>query len=207
MNHSVLSMIKDILRREGGFTQNPSDPGHQLRVANGDKWDSYCTNFGVTQYTLSSYWKRQATISDVRELSQDEAIEIYRSEYFFKPGLNGLAPDLQPVMFDMAINHGPRRAVKILQTVCTKAGFALEIDGRMGFRTKRQSSLCFDLMGGWMVNALVEERIHFYDFLIARDPQLGQFKKGWYRRAKEFLVRDAGEAIAVRMINERRKAA
>lgn len=198
---SVDDMIVDVLRREGGFSRDPDDPGHQLRVSQGDRYDSFCTNYGVTQYTLSHYRGRQATVAEVQGLTPEQAAEIYQTEYLVKPQIHRLDLALQPVMFDMSINHGPKRAIKILQSVCVKAGYSLAIDGKIGLRTLEQSSLCYGALLGWMVNAMVEERVKFYKRLIARRPSLSKFRSGWIRRANEFLVPDAGEYIAAALIN------
>ena len=192
---TVKSMIADILRREGGFTADPDDPGHQLRVSRGHKWDSHCTNHGITQYTLSSYWKRQATKHEVRMLTSAEAAEIYKHEYFYKPGFNNLPATLQSALFDMGVNHGPRNAVRMLQTLCNKIERELKVDGRLGFKTNSTVQKHMTNMGGWFNNALVEERIAFYERIIARKPSQAKYRNGWMRRANEFIVEDAGEIV------------
>lgn len=189
-------MLDHLLKVEGGYTQHASDPGHQLRRSKGDKYDSYCTNFGVTQYTLSSYWGRQATMHEVKSLAVEEAREIYKYEYYKGPRINELEGELQPLVFDMSVNHGPKRAVKILQVICIKAGFALVADGKIGFKTISASNTCFQKMGSDMVNALVEERMRFYENLVKKRPSLAIFMKGWTRRAQEFIVETPNSYIA-----------
>src|SRR5688572_14261280 len=79
------TMLEDLIRREGGFTDNPKDKAHKKRRSKGDKWDSYCTNRGVTQETLSDWIGRQATVNEVRELTEPDARVIYRKRYFVDP--------------------------------------------------------------------------------------------------------------------------
>ncbi len=152
--------------------------------------------FGVTQFTLSNYWKRQATIAEVKALTKAEASEIYKYEYFKRPRFDELPNQLQPVMFDMGINHGPKRAVKLLQSVCVKSGYKIVVDGRIGFKTLSAGRSALKKMQGWFINALVEERLVFYRYLIRKNPTLKKYKFGWTRRAKEFLVSGSDDYIA-----------
>jgi len=194
---TIDEMLVGLLRREGGFTQDKDDPAHQLRTSTGHKYDSYCTNHGITQYTLSNYWSRQATFTEVKALTKQQASDIYRYEYFIKPRLDELVEELQPVMFDMAVNHGPSRAVKLLQLTCSKAGYSLVTDGKIGFKTISKANQAYNNMGHWLVNALVEERLRFYKNLVKRRPRLSKFMKGWTRRANEFVVRSESQYVVM----------
>lgn len=172
----VDSMISDILRREGGFVNHPNDRGGP-------------TNYGVTQRALSTWRGHPASVDDVRDLTEAEAREIYRRRYFTGPRLDLLPDALQSQVFDMAVNHGPVRAVKFVQAVCNAAGFGpLEEDGIMGPRTAEVAGQALVAMAGYMHNALVDERLAFYHRLAMRDPRQQVFLKGWTRRAEEFRV-------------------
>ena len=103
MAKNVEKMINDILVREGGYVWHRNDRGGP-------------TNHSVTLATLRR-WRGdpELTAADVRALTKDEARRIYRRDYLEAPGIDRLPACLQPQLFDMSINHGPSKAVQLLQ--------------------------------------------------------------------------------------------
>jgi lysozyme family protein len=176
MSRSVEQMIDDVIRREGGYVDHPQDRGGPTR-------------FGITQATLSRHLGRPASAEEVRGLERTVAAEIYRREYYAKPGLDTLPERIQPFTFDAAVNHGPSRAIRFVQQVCTDAGYGpLAIDGACGPLTGRVAAAAERAMADWLLAALVEERRSFYYALVARDPAQRVFLDGWLNRLAEFDV-------------------
>ncbi|MFL0808782.1 MAG: N-acetylmuramidase [Agarilytica sp.] len=175
-------LIQDVLRREGGFVNHPADRGGP-------------TNFGITQKTLSQYMGRAALISDVENMAPDLAAEIYRQNYYFRPAINTLPEAIQAFIFDSAVNHGPRRAIKFIQLVVNDAGYEprLDDDGAMGPNTRRGAEWAQNTMGEHFLLALFEERKNFYRVIVANRPSQEVFLKGWMNRVKEF--EDAFEGV------------
>ena len=89
-------IIKHVLRREGGdkITRDPDDPG------------------GLTKFGIS---KRSNPDIDIENLTEDEAVLIYLEKYWKPSRASELSLQLQDMYFDMVVNFGQRRAVKILQ--------------------------------------------------------------------------------------------
>lgn len=172
---AISQLINEVLSREGGFVNHPADKGG-------------ATNFGITQATLSRYLERVVTVDEVRALDVQTARDIYELQYYHAPRIDKLPEAIQPFVFDCAVNHGPRRAIKLVQQVCNEAGFGpLTVDGLMGPRTKAVADACNAAMGEWMVVALVEERRMFYLKIVERDESQRVFLKGWLARANSFL--------------------
>jgi hypothetical protein len=169
----VDQMIDDILRREGGFVDHPNDRGGP-------------TNFGITQRVLASWRGRDVTRDDVRRLPLAEAKEIYRVRYFTGPKLDQLPPEIQPVVFDMSINHGPGTAIKLLQQVLDGAGFPCLVDGGVGEKTVTCAVAAVGAMGLALVNKLVDRRVMLFKAIVAGDNSQSVFLKGWLKRANEF---------------------
>ncbi len=174
---SIDQMIDDILRREGGYVDDPVDRGG-------------ATNWGITIGTLSDWLGRSATKDEVRNLPRETARDIYRQWYYIRPHINVLPPELQPQMFDMAVNHGPSGAVRILQSLVNDLDIPqIQVDGLIGHETRSAvGSLAARL--GWerLNNALVDERKSFYRRIIRNDPSQKRFERGWLSRAEEFRV-------------------
>lgn len=190
MPTNVNRLLDGILRAEGGFTNDPSDAGHRRRRAAGSKWDSYATNRGVTQFALSEFLGRQATLEEVQNLTEDQARAVYKRDYFTRPGLEKLPPGLQEVMLDGSINHGPGAAIRQLQRVLRQFGFDTAVDGGIGPQTIEHAYQAARLHGRGVADALIEHRRDFYKRL-ARDPRRDDANKlaGWMNRMDDLQAR------------------
>jgi len=179
---TVEDMITDVLRREGGFSNDPADRGG-------------ATNMGITRGTLSAYYGRPATVDEVRGLTPELAREIYRRIYLDGPGIHTMPAPIQAVLFDAAVNSGPRRSVTWLQEVLNFAGYGpLQADGAIGPKTRAAAEKAIAEMGAAMLQVcLIEQRRGFLEQLMRSDPSQERFRKGWLRRLLE-LMRAAAAA-------------
>lgn len=175
MADGVDALIDRLLKREGGFVDHPADRGGP-------------TKYGITQKTLSAYLGRHATIDTVRRMTKGLAKEIYLRLYYVEPRVDSLTDSVREHIFDMAVNHGPRRAVRMLQGVLTASGFPCACDGFVGPQTRRLAEQAAKEMGPLLSNALVEAREEFYRSIVDRDPSQRVFLNGWLARADEFRV-------------------
>lgn len=165
-----------VLEHEGGYINHKNDRGGP-------------TNFGVTQKTYSRWLGRPASIEDVKNMTEETAREIYESLYLSGPRIHTLPDPPQTLVLDMAINHGPRNAVRMLQRVINMAGFGpISTDGVIGPKTRRALERAVSEMGNYFQNALVEERVKFFHRIVQRDPSQEVFLRGWLRRAESFRL-------------------
>jgi len=97
--------LAHILRHEGGYVDHRRDPGG-------------ATNLGITRATLAAWRKTKianVSKSDVRNLGRKEAARIYRARYWDICRCGELPAGLDLVVFDAAVNSGPRRSIRWLQ--------------------------------------------------------------------------------------------
>ena len=173
---TVDQMIEDILENEGGYSNNPHDKGG-------------ATNHGITIKTLTAWRNRLCTEYDVKTLKRSEAAAIYRSEYYTGPKINQLPELIQPVLFDMAVNHGPVKAVTILQKVLNAMIDAnLVVDGKIGPKTASSASMAVEVYKADLVKSIVDARKAFYEAICDNDPSQLAFLKGWLKRADSFIA-------------------
>lgn len=106
-------VIEKILKHEGGYAFDPGDPGGE-------------TKFGIS--------KRSYPQLDILHLTREEAIAIYRRDWWERHGYEMVADeDLAVKVFDFAVNMGAIRAHKILQeSVNRTAPAELSVDGLLG---------------------------------------------------------------------------
>ena len=150
-------IIEVVLHHEGGYVNDPDDPGGE-------------TNFGIA--------KRSHPDVDIANLTKDGAKEIYKEQYWDKNKVESLSEDLRHIYFDMCVNQGRGRAVKILQRAANAKGANLKVDGGMGPKT-------IAAMEGVELQRVRAYRVKYYADLVTRKPDLEKFYFGWFRRALE----------------------
>lgn len=96
--------ISKTLTYEGGFTDNPNDPGG-------------ATNWGITIADARLYWKHDASPADVKAMPKSVAINIYRQKYWAKLGCDDRPAGPDFVDFDFGVNSGTARALKLRSTL------------------------------------------------------------------------------------------
>lgn len=160
-------IIGKVLEREGGFVDHPTDRGG-------------ATNFGVTQRVYDTWRVRQGLpVRTVRNIARDEAVGIYREQYWDAAKCEQLASVLRDIHFDAAVNHGVRRAAMLLQTAC-----GVKEDGQIGPKTLQAASSNPPLV----LARYVVARYRFYGQIVQRDRSQLVFIVGWLRRMEEFSV-------------------
>jgi len=144
MKDKILTSFDDIievvLKHEGGYVNDPKDPGGE-------------TNFGIA--------KRSHPDVDIKNLTKDDAKEIYYETYWCDNKVPHVPENLKHIYFDMCVNQGRGRAVKILQQAANAKGAGLKVDRVRAYRVK------------------------YYADLVTRKPDLEKFYFGWFRRALE----------------------
>ena len=85
------------------------------------------------------------------------------------------------MVFDVAVNSGPRRAVRMLQ----QAAGANLVDGIFGPATMKAVAA---MAPGDIVARLDVSRRAFYRSLVDRDPSQGRFITGWLNRVRVTTV-------------------
>lgn len=178
---TVESLAREIVSREGGYVNDPDDPGG-------------ATNFGVTLATLRSLRGEGAGLDALRALTADEAAEIYVRFYYERPRLDLLPGPLRPSVFDMQVNAGAN-AVRILQRLMSVFGMSLRDDGVVGQGTARAVQKAMAMAPHHLVDAYGIERRNYYYRLGDLRPASRKFarakdggKGGWITRAEEFIA-------------------
>ncbi|MEM9969988.1 MAG: holin-associated N-acetylmuramidase [Pseudomonadota bacterium] len=182
---SVQAIAEAIVAREGGFVNDPDDPGG-------------ATKYGVTIHTmrrlgLDLTGDGAVSEADVRRLTRAEAVRIFIDEYFRKPRLDWLPEALQASVFDMCVNAGAN-GVKILQRLVTRMGFPARADGVIGPRTRAAVEAAYRAAPQHIADAYGIERRNYYYRLADRRAASRKYarrqdggKGGWILRAEEFI--------------------
>lgn len=103
------SALDFVLAREGGYVNDPKDPGGE-------------TNMGISRKAYPD--------EDIAGMTRGRAAFLYRRDYWTPLCCDKLWPALALVTFDCAVNQGPRTAAKMLQH-----SVGVSPDGIIGPRT------------------------------------------------------------------------
>jgi hypothetical protein len=160
--------LETIFRHEGGYVDHPEDPGG-------------ATNMGITHKTLAQWRGTSVTREDVRNLTREEAGEIYRANYWNALSCDALPAGVDLVVFDFGVNAGVSRAGKLLQRIVH-----VEQDGQVGPITVGAAR---SIAADHIIDAFSQGRMDHYRAL----KHWPTFGKGWTRRTNE--TRDAAMAM------------
>ena len=182
---TVREIAEEIVAREGGFVNDPDDPGG-------------ATNFGVTIHTMRRLGldldrDGDVDVADVRKLTRAQAVDIFIEHYFLRPQIDALPEAVQASVFDMYVNAG-RNAVKLLQRLLCDMGFDLSVDGAIGPQTAEAAQAAARRGPERFADAYGIARRNYYFRLADRRPASRKYartkaggKGGWIRRAEEFI--------------------
>ena len=186
------AIARDIVAREGGFVNDPDDPGGP-------------TNRGVTLTTLQALGidltgDGRVSIDDLRRVTPDQAAEIFLDHYYRGRGVDQLPAELRGPVFDMAVNAGNAAAV-ILQSLLNALGNHLAVDGIIGPKTVAAAQAAVIAMprqtGQSLRDAYGNARREYYFQLADRRPASRKYartraggKGGWITRAEAFMSPD-----------------
>lgn len=145
-----------VLKSEGGYVNNPHDPGGE-------------TNLGVTKRVWEEYTGHEADEKTMRGLTPEKVAPLYEQRYWRPTYCEVLPRGLDFLVFSMGVNGGPGRAVKLLQQ-----SIRCVPDGVVGERTMgliKQSNVA-DLIAKYS-----DTRRTYYKSL-----NKPVFEKGWLNR-------------------------
>lgn len=173
---SFEAFLPKLLRFEGGFVNDPADPGG-------------ATNKGITLRTFQGCSRQllqlEPTLDNLRHLTDEQAARIYKCLYWDRLGADQLqCQELAEMLVDFYVNAGGH-ATRVLQATLNDIGARplLSVDGVFGPATRRALQN-FDHRD--LYARLRGARIAYYQQLAERRPPLKRFLAGWLNRVNAF---------------------
>ena len=164
MDEKFKTVIESILLHEGGYVNNPSDPGSE-------------TNFGIS--------KRSYPKLDIKNITKQDAIDIYYKDYWLINNLDSVNDyNIATKLMNMFVNMGSKNAKKI---ICRSLrSCELQFD-ETSSNTEKLISVINDLTNQnrnrEILVALRSEMAGYYRSLAEEKPALKIFLNGWLKRA------------------------
>lgn len=160
MDRNFKRALALVLKHEGGWSDHPDDPGG-------------ATMKGVTLSTFRRYVKPGATKADLRKITDEQIATVYRRHYWDAVAGAELPDGVDYAVFDFAVNSGPSRAAKYLQSTV-----GVTQDGKIGPATLKAVRA---KMLATVVHDVCDKRMAF----LKRLPTWPTFGKGWTRRVTD----------------------
>ena len=162
MERNFPEALAHTLAFEGGWANNPNDPGG-------------ATMKGITHRTYAHYLGRDVSHDELRAIPDDHLAEIYRKRYWDACRCSDLPDGLDLAVFDTAVNTGPAQAARLLQRIVD-----VPADGGIGPKTIAAVNDYVAAHGlPTLIEAYTEARQNFYRLL----PTYVHFGEGWRKRA------------------------
>jgi lysozyme family protein len=166
--------FEKVLDIEGGYSDHEDDPGGK-------------TKYGITEAVA----RRNGYKGDMRDLTPDEAKEIYYHEFWLNHNYNKIKNrDIAIEMFDQAVNMGQSTANRNLQKsnnllTAAKDIYPITVDGVIGPQTLRAINHCSKPIA--LFNVLNGYQIKHYINLAENSNKYKSFIAGWANNRIEII--------------------
>jgi len=165
---TLTEALKFTLKWEGGFTNDPVDPGG-------------ATNKGIIQSVYNRYRRRKGLdIRSVKNLTEQEMLEIYEKDYWDIVRAKYLKSPLGLAMFDTCVNMGPSGSISRLQMA-----LGLKVTGSW---TKEISDVIHTCDAGAIALQICRLRIAKRYARVKEDERQRKFLKGWLNRDNDLAI-------------------
>jgi lysozyme family protein len=151
-----------MLAHEGGFVNHPQDPGGM-------------TNLGVTKRVWEEWVGHEVDEKQMRALTPETVAPLYKRKYWDAVRADELVAGVDYCVFDVAVNSGPGRAIKFLQSCVGVAA-----DGGFGPATLAAVNKAEEDPAR-LIELYCAKRLEFLQSLKTFET----FGKGWSRRVQE----------------------
>lgn len=150
-----------LLREEGGFVNDPHDPGGM-------------TNLGVTRDTWQHWVGHYPSDAEMHALTPALVAPLYRAHYWNAVHGDSLPVGLALCVFDFGVNAGPGRASEYLQKVV-----GAPVDGSIGPQTLAYVNQAVAHRGlPAVIRAYMQSRREYYE----TRKNFPRYGKGWLAR-------------------------
>lgn len=163
--------IKRVLEHEGGFGADPRDPGN---------WTGGKEGSGVLNGTKYGISAAQYPELDIKNLSEQEAVNIYRTLYWNACHCDHLPPALAVMTFDAAVQHGAGTRQDDAPAMLQRAIGSVP-DGKIGPKTIEAAQKMDPKKA--LRNLFVERVLHY-----SNNRNWTVYKQGWMKRLGDVMI-------------------
>ncbi len=163
--------IKRVLAHEGGFGDDSRDPGN---------WTGGTVGLGELRGTKYGISAGAFPDLDIKNLTEDQAVDIYRQKYWSACECDSLPPALAVMVFDAAVQHGAGDRQDDAPAMLQRALGAVS-DGKIGPKTI-EAAQKLDTKKA-LRNLFVERVLHY-----SNNRNWTVYKQGWMKRLGDVMI-------------------
>jgi len=149
-----------LIDSEGGFVNDPNDPGGM-------------TNLGITKKVWEAWIGHEVDEAAMRALTHDDVKPLYKKEYWDAVRADELPSGIDYLCFDFAVNSGVNRAIVILQQ-----SIDVIVDGHLGPITISKVNKIYQENPENLIEKYSDNKETFYKSL----KNFPIYGKGWLNR-------------------------
>lgn len=151
-----------ILKWEGGFVDDPLDRGG-------------ATNKGITIGTFRNFYGKNATVEQLKHITDEQWLHIFKSGYWDKWKADDIEnQSIADIVVDWAWASGTVTSIKQVQKI-----LGVAVDGIVGNDTLTAINIAGQRS---LFVKIHSRRIEFVENIVKRDPSQARFLKGWKNR-------------------------
>lgn len=151
-----------ILKWEGGFVDDPLDRGG-------------ATNKGITIGTFRNFYGKDATVEQLKHITDEQWLHIFKSGYWDKWKADDIEnQSIADIVVDWAWASGTVTSIKQVQKI-----LGVAVDGIVGNDTLTAINIAGQRS---LFVKIHSRRIEFVENIVKRDPSQARFLKGWKNR-------------------------
>ena len=179
---SLFAAITLLLVHEGGYVNNPVDPGGP-------------TNYGISLRFLRNQKGFNGDIDgdgdidadDVKGLTVADVTKIYSNEFWYKYGFEKLENQrLANMVFGLSVNLGPKNAIYLLQKAVNRFLKPKTVFIPNGIFDEKLIETSNKLEIGPIIFSYKYEVNNYYRELTRKNKNLGRFINGWLKRLNSY---------------------
>lgn len=151
-----------ILQWEGGFVNDPLDRGG-------------VTNKGITIGTFRRFYGPDATVEQLRRITDDQWLHIFKTGYWNPWRADEIAnQSVANIVVDWAWASGTKTSIKQVQRIV-----GVVVDGIVGPKSLAAINSCRQRE---LFDRIHAARLDFVDDIVRRNPSQSRFIRGWKNR-------------------------
>lgn len=170
--------IKIVLAHEGGFVDDPDDPGGTTSFGISLRWLKTVGDLDKDGY-LDGDLDHDGDVDseDIRKMKKSDAIELYYTQWWRRYKYYRITdPQVATKIFDLSVNMGPKQCHKIVQRSLWACRHKLVDDGVLG-------PLTFNAINKVWPARILTVAIRVGAACFYRSLNRPKYIKGWLRRA------------------------
>ena len=160
-NKQAQKVIERILEIEGGYVNDPDDPGRE-------------TNFGISKNSYPDL--------DIAALTPEEAKEIYYRDFYLHHSLDNYPLEVAHRLMDIVVHFGVKSRALVVQVALKFLSSDIEVDGKWGPLTTKDLKEAAEKNPPALLGALQLSQGLRYLGVVQKQPEMLKYLPGFLRR-------------------------